>query len=478
MYRFTLILTLFSILVAQPVSPDVTLEKQRLLVLPATSGSTYESVETTITTLVASEATRLNRFIIVDRTNLEPLLQEQSLQLSGLINDNDLVTIGQIAGAKEALLVRITNFGQKGVPPEDDEEKKEEDDDDGLLSWVIKKSVKAIIAKELEDVEQYPNNIQTILQGDVQKINLESGEMLASFPLNAEYTGGNKTASLSKVLLRVRSQISRELRRLYVLTSQVIDVQGREVLLLLGADMGIEPGTYFELSTPDEKRMIGDRSITIPGRPVGLAVTRDVSGDANQSLIVRSWTSIQPGYQATEMLNTPISGGVTLFAGMEQSNFSVTAFVDPFPFGRFSILGHVGLGSAVDSWNDVDFDLRIGGQFLGRFIQTRRFSAGAVLGLPFDIVIRGDDAGHTVSLPVFSPTLGARVEWMLSPHRDLILGVETVFTSFTSTEWKYTVQTDNNEDSVTKPAEWDSGNGPEVNLAGLYLTIGLRFIAF
>ncbi|MFQ6614322.1 MAG: hypothetical protein ACE5D1_05715, partial [Fidelibacterota bacterium] len=129
-------------------------------------------------------------------------------------------------------------------------------------------------------------------------------------------------------------------------------------------------------------------------------------------------------------------------------------------------------------WNDVDFSLRLGGQFLGRMIQTSRFSAGATLGLPLDIVLRSDDGGHTVSLPVFSPTLGARVEWMLSPHRDLILGLETVISSLSSSQWKYTVQTNENQDSVTKPAEWDRSSGPEVELSGLYLTVGLRFIAF
>lgn len=478
MRHIMLITTLIGLACGQTVSPEITLEKQRLLILPATTGTANESIETAVTSLVATEATRLNRFIIVDRTNLEALLNEQSLQLSGLIKDEDLVKIGTIASAPEALLVRITNFGQKGVPPEKEKKEDEDDDDDRLLSWVVKKSVKAIIAKELENVEQYPNNIQTIVQGDVRKINLETGETVASFSLNAEHTGGNKTASLSKVFNQLNSQISLELRELYVLTSEVLDVDGRTVTLLLGSEMGVKPGTYFEVSAPDKKRVIGNRTVSIPGRSAGLVLTREVSGDANQSLAVRRWRAIKPGYRAVEMTHPPFAGGVSLRVGLEESAFMAGAFVDPFPFSRFSILGQVGLGSVIDSWNDVDFSLRLGGQFLGRMIQTSRFSAGATLGLPLDIVLRSDDGGHTVSLPVFSPTLGARVEWMLSPHRDLILGLETVISSLSSSQWKYTVQTNENQDSVTKPAEWDRSSGPEVELSGLYLTVGLRFIAF
>ncbi|NOZ75370.1 MAG: hypothetical protein GXO90_08350, partial [FCB group bacterium] len=438
MRQLFLTLILIGLASGQTLSPEITLEKQRLLILPATTGTQNESIETAVTSLVSTEATQLKRFIIIDRTNLEALLQEQSIQLSGLIKDEDLVTIGNIAGAPEALLVRITNFGQKGVPPEDEEKKDEDDDDDGLLSWVVKKSVKAIIAKELENVEQYPNNIQTIVQGDVRKINLETGETIASFSLNAEHTGGNKTASLSKVLNRLRSQISRELRELYVLTSEVIDVDGRNVTLLLGSDMGVKPGTYFEVSAPDKKRVIGNRTISIPGRSVGLVITQDVSGDANQSLAVRRWRTIKPGYRAVELTHQPVSGGVSLRVGLDESVFMAGAFVDPFPFGRFSFLGQAGIGSVLDSWETVDFSLRLGGQVLGRLIQTSQFSAGATLGLPLDIVLRSDDGEHTVSLPVFSPTLGLRVEWMLSPHRDLILGLETVLSSVSSTEWKYT----------------------------------------
>jgi len=463
---------------AQEISSDITLEKQRLLVLPSYSDSLYESIASTVTTLVSSEATKLNRFIIIDHSNLEPLLEEQSLQMSGLVRDEDLVKFGEIASANDALVVRITNFGQKGVPPEEDSDKKENDNDDGLFSWVVKKSVNAIIAKKTEGVELYPNNIQTVLQGEVRKINVESGETMASFSISADHTGGNKTASLGKVLNRVQSQVSIELRRLYVLSSQVIDVKQREVTLLLGSNMGVKSGLYFELSSPDRTQQIGDLTVTIPGRSVGWVVSNEVSDNANRCRILRNWETIEPGFKATEMTQHPFAGGFNFIAGPDASRYLAQGFIDPFPFNRFSIIGEFGLGAVSDSWNDLDFDLKFGAQFYGRLIQTRIFSGGATLELPFDLIMRGDDHSHTVSLPVFAPAVGVRVEWMLSPHRDLILGVESILSSMSSTQWKYTEQTDKNEDSVTRPAEWDRDSGPEVDLKGLYITVGVRFFAF
>ncbi|RMF06185.1 MAG: hypothetical protein D6762_09980 [Candidatus Neomarinimicrobiota bacterium] len=462
----------------QSPDPGVTLDKQRLVVLPVNPESPNAQVEETIAALVASEATRLNRFVILDRNTLEPLLEEQALQLTGLIRNEDLVRIGEIAGAEDALLVRVTNFGQKGVPPEEESTEEDEDESDGLFSWVVKKSVKAIIAKELEGGEQYPHNIQTVLQGEVRKIHLETGETLASFPLDVEHTGGTKSASLSKVLQKARRQISRELRNLYVLTSSVVDVQSGSVTLLLGSNLGIRTGTLFELSTPEREKTYGTRTIRLPGRSVGLVQTVAVSPDANQARILRSWAPIQPGYKATEVTVHPVGLSMALEGSLTQSYFLARFSGDFQPFQTFRFGGGISLGSVLDSWESPDFLFQLDGTVGLRLLQVRRFTSRVLLQLPFTVAFRNDDAGHTVSLPIFSPRLGVEVTWMLSPHRDLILSVATAPTSLSSQEWKYTVQSDNADESVTQPAEWNRGTGPDISLTGIYLSVGYRFLLF
>jgi len=56
--------------------------------------------------------TSLCRFEVIDGNNLRKMLEEHALQQTGVIADSMLVNIGQIAAAKEALMVNVLNFSQ------------------------------------------------------------------------------------------------------------------------------------------------------------------------------------------------------------------------------------------------------------------------------------------------------------------------------------------------------------------------------
>ena len=92
----------------------ITEEKERLLILSVDRGEGAQSIESTITSLVSSEAVNLTRFEVIDRNQLEKILSEQKLQMSGIVRDDEVVRYGEIASADEALIVSILSFG--GTP--------------------------------------------------------------------------------------------------------------------------------------------------------------------------------------------------------------------------------------------------------------------------------------------------------------------------------------------------------------------------
>ena len=51
-----------------------------------------------------------------------------------MINDGNIIEIGNMASADEAIILKIIDFNQKGVPKEDDEE--EEDNDKTALYFL------------------------------------------------------------------------------------------------------------------------------------------------------------------------------------------------------------------------------------------------------------------------------------------------------------------------------------------------------
>lgn len=465
---------------AQDVLPGITLAKQRLLILPAQAGEDSQSPAARVTAIVAGEATKLGRFEVIDRNHLQAIMDEQALQLSGIINDSDLVEIGRVAAAPEALLVTVLNFGQKGVPPEDEEEQDEEDRKTarkaGLLGVLAKEVVDAAVDKSLENVERYPNNIQTTLHCQVRKIELETGRSLAAFDIDAEHTGGNKTASLNDVLNQVTWRVSQQLRELYLLTSEVIDVRGREVILLLGENMGLKRGTLFTVNSPATKRTVAGREITIPGHQVGVIEVTDVSADAHRGLILRKWEPIEPGYPAVESTGGILAGGIGLQYGSTAPDLGLEIRGLVAPLRRCGGALLFGLGTLQDSRGDSDFNLRFGIDLDFRLIQTIPFSLGPYLSLPLNLAFRSDDAEdqHTVSSLLFAPVIGARATIMLNPHLDLVAGVGYCPTTSMS-KWDYSEEEDGETNSY--PAEWD-GAAPKIDATGIYFNIGLRFLIF
>ncbi len=462
------------------LTPEVTLTKQPLLVLPAKGGDDPESIDAKVTAIVASKATELKRFEVIDRNHLEQLLKEQAIQMSGIVDDQSLVKFGKVASAPEALIVRVLNFGQKGVPPEDE---KEEDRKDrkvarkaGLLGIIAKQVVDAAVDKATKDVERYPNNIQTILQAEVRKVDVETGKSIASFTINAGYTGGNKKASLAKTLMQVGRQVSNQLREMYLLTSEVLDVRGNEVMLLLGQEMGVQKGTVFEIASPEVKKILRDREITIPGRTVGIVRVTELSKDANRGRVLRKWDRIEPGYRAVE--STRRIGSIDL-QGFYSNNvpaYTLQAQLDIAPLDRISGAAHFNLGTVRDSRDDTDFRMGFGLSLQYKPIHTSSSALAAMITLPINLIIRSDDQYNSVALPVFSPEIGARTTVMLGPERDLILSVSYVFANVTGS-WKYSKENDEG-DTDTFPAVWKRRPAPEIDLRGLYFSVGMRFLSF
>ena len=68
---------------------------------------------------------------------------------------------------------------------------------------------------------------------------METGISENSFSINASHTGGNRDASLEKVLRILSSQLRRKLKELYMITSEVFEVDGAYLNMLSGDNLGL-----------------------------------------------------------------------------------------------------------------------------------------------------------------------------------------------------------------------------------------------
>ena len=122
---------------------------------------------------------------------------------------------------------------------EDDSDKEEEDNT--LFKWVVKTVVKETIEHiKVRDTLALENNIQTELKAKVTIINIESGISESSFSLNASYTGGTRDYSMVKMLNQLAEDARIKLKEIYMITSEVIDVEGSYINMFSGKNLGLK----------------------------------------------------------------------------------------------------------------------------------------------------------------------------------------------------------------------------------------------
>ena len=496
---FSLIFFVFSYVVAQELEDGLTLEKKSVVILPGQDAENPESISSKVTSIVAAKAVELGRFNVIDRTKIESILAEQKRQLSGIVDETQIVEIGNLAAADEALLVKIITFGQRGVPPpkketkkeegekeEKDEKKEKKEYDESLFEWIIKESVTAGLQKTLEGVELYPNNIQTIIKTEVGLLNIESGVLENNFHIAASHTGGNKTASLSSALNQLGWQISRKLREFYLIASEVIEKEGNKITILTGSDMGLEEGTIFEVNSLDQEKIYKGRVITLPGNPIALVRLTNVGKNTSNAEIIRQWKEVKTGHGVNEMIYDPTATEYEIKT-RNGSNFSVNAKLWWSPFKKFTTAVTGEIGTIKDMRGEDDPLLGLGIELKTKLLDIERFQLSTGISLPFNYFAKVDDDTNYVSQSFLNPSINLTTSIILHRKRDLFISLQYIPWN-NDDKWEYSeiIEIENEDDPeepandlIYHPAVWDDGKIiPRLNTKGLYITIGMRFFDY
>lgn len=463
-----------TIVFTQTIAPEITAEKKRLLILNADESKADDSIDRHVSKIVAEVASSLGRYEVIDRYQLKSILSEQKIQQSGIIAESDIVELGKLASAKEAMKVQINHFSQKGVPPDDEDE--DDDDDRGFWEMVVYESVKGAIRMATTPQEEpYAYNMETIIQTDIVLLNIETGELINTFPVSAAHTGGSRGKSLAIALEQIRVKLSYALRNIYRIKSEVLAVDGSRVMLALGSDLGVKRGTVYGVSRLDKKKTFNGREITIPGKSVGLVRVNDISNDGSVGTVIRKWGRIRNGYQAEELIHPPFFGGgfTVRYNNNEQSVDHVNVFLQFNPLNQWGGYVQLGGGIITDSRNDQDALFTLGGGIIFRFLYTPQFNLGGIVDFPMSFVNRGDDFNHSVSAVFIAPQIGLQTEIMINRKLDMI--VSGGYSSHGMLgHWTYTKG--EGDDAESFDAEWDMRGAPTLDASGFYINFSLRFL--
>ena len=466
----------------QELDEDITLEKKWLMILPA-SQEKHGPVADKVTSIIADAATSVGRFEVIDRNLVDEILEEQAFQMSGIVSDEQVVEFGEMAAAEEALIIKIVHFGQKGVPKPkkgDDDDKDDDDKDETLFSWVVKKTVTAAVdntksAKEKRRLE-LENNIHTIINANVRLVNVETGVSEKSFKLGASHTGGNRDASLEKTLSNLTLQVRSKLKELYMITSEVMEVDGKIISILSGENLGLEKGDFFEIASKDKQKTYKGRTITLPGKTRGLARITEVGPDASKAKIVRKWRKVKEGHKAYEMLTNPYISDLSLsYGSLPHYDLTGKFVINPLGLLSGSLNGHFGF--IQDSREKMDIYLGMGGSLDFNLFSGFGSTISTSLDLPVCFAFTKDDDKHSVRSGLVMPAVGLNLGVQVGKHWDLVLSMKNIL-GIDVGGWTYSVKTgeknDNgNDETRQEPAVW-VGDAPTIDAEGLIFSISLR----
>ena len=485
-HHIYLCVILVSPVISQELDENLTLEKKALMILPAAQDNEKELADKVLS-IISEQATALGRFEVIDRNLVAEILEEQKFQLSGLVSNDQVVQLGELAAAEKALILEIVHFGQKGVPKEKKkEDDNDDDDDDGtLFKWLVKTVVTETIenARQVDTLKirlELENNIHTEFKGNVKLVNVASGVSEHSFSLNASFTGGNRDASLSRVLNQLSIQIRMKLKDLYMITSEIIEVDGSYVSIFSGENLGLKKGALFEISSKDKIKTYKGKTVTLPGKSRGLIRITDVGPDGSRAKVVRKWRKVKPGHKAYELKGSPTITDLN-FTYSKDRRYEVAGsfWINPFAEFSGSINGY--LGSVIDSRNKMNGYLGFGTNLDYTLFSGFGTKGSVSLELPALFARRGDDDGHNVISFFSDPSLDGNLAIQIGQKRDIVLTASYVFTNVHG-PWQWQKDTGENDEegntiTETEPAVWNDFE-PIIKPAGLYFSITLRKLRF
>ena len=479
---FIIIVFSFSVFTkSQKLDADITIEKKSLIILQSDLNN-HIDIANQMLSIISSQATSLGRFEIVDRNLITEILQEQKFQLSGMINDKNIIEIGNMASADEALILKIIQFNQKGVPKKDDE--KDEDDDDEnstLFSWLVKTVVKETIDQiKGPDSLELENNIHTEFRGSVKIVNLNSGKSEKSFDLNANHTGGNRAQSLSKVLNQISRQTRTRLKRLYMITSEIIEVNGAYVSILSGENLGIKEGVMFEVSSKNRTKTYKGRTINLPGKTRGLLRITELGPDASQARVVRKWRPIRQGHRAYE-LKYPAEVADIQFTYLENIKYQFGGKFWISPHSRFSGSFNLLLGSIQDSRQKMNNFIGFGSDLRYTIFSKFGITGSTSFTLPVLFPFRRDDKDHFVSSIFSDPSINGNLSIQINSKMDIVFSMNHIFTALHG-PWQWRKNTGEQDDegktiTETEPAVWTNAE-PVFHKDGIYFSVSIRLLRF
>lgn len=269
------VIGIFSIINAQ------SLEKENIAVIPFSGwqGKDAQFYQNSLTERISSKIIKSQRFTVIDRKNLDKVLKEHGLQMSGIIDQKTVVEFGRLSGVHKFITGSFTQntseFHKEDYKVFNKETKKEEKKADSYFSADVKVSIKML---------------------DVEK-----GKYIEAADATGRGTGINKESALSRALDQVAKNVVDAFFKYFAIIAYVESVDKSNITIDRGKTLGIKRMMNFEVLDISKNDKNKSRIISSKTKRIGLVKVVAVEKHSATGRMIGRYDMIKPGYLLREI---------------------------------------------------------------------------------------------------------------------------------------------------------------------------------
>jgi hypothetical protein len=421
-----------------------------------------DAIETEIADLLTDAAVDLDCIEVIDWLYADDVIYDESIEIDKQIDPSLALFIGESGKIDHVYLFRINSFIQEGRP--------DEPDDRSLADKLGGFFINLLDDEKKDSVETYAKNIHTEIEVEFDLIDVRRAEIINNFIIQAEFTGGRRFFSHEKTMEILADRIKAELEKNYFLSLIVYNLDKSVKLSRNSNNQSINKGDVFEIHEPDIIEYVDGSKTMIPGKSVGYCRIEEITLRYYRTALLRQWAPIDTGYIAREFREHIYGFSLEIPAPVKSSYYALNMRVFYSPIQQWDWGGVFRVQRVEDSWNELNWGIGFGLFASYRLFNISRFALKARLDADADFFFKNDDSDETVTLALVSLAPGFNAEFVFSKNTDIYF--HTGYRFFAkSDEWKVS----NDEDEPEIDAYWIS-SAPEIDMSGMFVIFGLRFL--
>ncbi len=268
-----LLIALFLMTMGFEAGLSQSLEKENISVIPFSgwSGGNSQVYSNSLTDKLSSKIINSNRFNVIDRSHLELILEEQRLQLTGLIDENTAMEIGKLLGIHKLVLGSFTRNTSEYHPAEYKDGKKTKD---------------AYYSAEVDAV--------------IKMLDMETSLYLQSADASAPGRGATMEIAYQNAIEAIADNILNKFVEYFKIDAFILGVNKSVISLDRGSELGIKPGMTFGIYAKTKMEYKGQQTLTADDAPIGYLKITSTEPGSSLGKLIGDFKGIQTGFLVRE----------------------------------------------------------------------------------------------------------------------------------------------------------------------------------